>query len=57
MKIIFFIKILLILVINMISGNKYESNKFTPTLPEATQIGANIFGCYVDGKLLTPSDV
>lgn len=35
-------------------NNEYQ--KFTPTLPPITQTGANTFGCYIDGKLLTPRD-
>jgi hypothetical protein len=33
-----------------------SDDTFTPTLPPITQIGANIFGVYIDGKLLTPRD-
>ena len=33
-----------------------KDDSFTPSLPAATQTGANTFGCYVDGKLLTPRD-
>ena len=29
---------------------------FTPTLPAITQTGANTFGVFIDGKLLTPRD-
>ena len=45
-----------LLLVTLINCNSEESNEFTPTLPEATQIGANTFGCYVDGKLLIPRD-
>jgi len=31
-----------------------DDTGFTPTLPAITQTGENTFGCYVDGKLLTP---
>ena len=31
-------------------------DSFSPSLPPITQTGANTFGCYVDGKLLTPRD-
>ena len=33
-----------------------DDTGFTPTLPAITQTGENTFGCYVDGKLLTPRD-
>ncbi len=50
-----------ILIINLIfitlsSCNNNDNNEFTPTLPPITQTGENTFGCYVDGKLLTPRD-
>ena len=38
------------------SSNDNEEQGFTPTLPTITQTGANTFGCYIDGKLLTPRD-
>jgi len=46
-----------ILIINLIfitlsSCNNNDNNEFTPT----SQTGENTFGCYVDGKLLTPRD-
>jgi hypothetical protein len=37
------------------SSNDIEQG-FTPTLPAITETGANTFGCYIDGKLLTPRD-
>ena len=40
----------------LISCNSNDENGFTPTLPEATQTGANAFGVYIDGKLLVPRD-
>ena len=33
-----------------------DDTGFKPTLPAITQTGENTFGCYVDGKLLTPRD-
>ena len=38
------------------SGDNNDKQSFTPTLPPITQTGANTFGCYIDGKLLTPRD-
>jgi hypothetical protein len=38
------------------SNNDNDYQGFTPTLPAITQTGANTFGCYIDGKLLTPRD-
>ena len=38
------------------SGDNDDKQSFTPTLPPITQTGANTFGWYVDGKLLTPRD-
>ncbi len=31
-----------------------SDDTFTPTLPPITQVGANTFGCYLDGQLLVP---
>ncbi len=47
---------ILILSILLATITSCDSNDtgFTPTLPEATQTGANTFGCYIDGKLLVP---
>lgn len=36
--------------------SKDDDNTFTPTLPPITQTGANTFGCYIDGVLVTPRD-
>lgn len=33
-----------------------NTNETQLRLPNATQIGANTFGCYIDGKLLVPRD-
>ncbi len=44
-----------LLIITLANCNNND-NEFTPTLPEATQTGKNTFGCFVDGKLLTPRD-
>jgi len=49
------ILIINLLFITLTSCNN-DDNGFTPTLPPATQSGENTFGCYVDGKLLTPRD-
>ncbi|WP_439131895.1 hypothetical protein [Polaribacter sp.] len=38
------------------SENDNEKQTFTPTLPAITKTGANTFGCFMDGKLLTPRD-
>lgn len=50
---------ILILSLSLMSlfncGNDDDA-PFTPTLPPITQTGANTFGCYIDGKLLTPRD-
>lgn len=47
----------LIFFITVLMGcNNNDDNKFIPTLPPATQTGANTFGCYIDGKLLVPRD-
>ncbi len=50
--------ILGIIISIFISCNNDENEKqiFTPILPEITQTGENIFGCYINGKLLTPRD-
>lgn len=37
-------------------GCSTEKDEFVPTLPPITQTGENTFGCYVDGKLLTPRE-
>jgi len=50
------ILITLITIITLTSCNKDDDKEFTPTLPPITQIGANTFGCYIDGKLLVPRD-
>ena len=41
---------------NCSSNNDNDYQGFTPTLPAITQTGVNTFGCYIDGKLLTPRD-
>ena len=38
------------------SNNDNKEEDFIPTLPAITKTGANTFGCYIDGKLLTPRD-
>jgi len=47
---------ILILSLFILQGCSEKDNGFTPTLPPITQTGANTFGCYIDGKLLTPRD-
>ncbi|MEW4923567.1 hypothetical protein [Algibacter sp. 2305UL17-15] len=47
---------LLILSLLLLQCCSEKDNGFTPTLPPITQTGANTFGCYIDGKLLTPRD-
>ncbi|WP_445730732.1 hypothetical protein [Mariniflexile sp.] len=47
---------ILILSLLLLQGCSENDKDFTPTLPSITQTGANTFGCYVDGKLLTPRD-
>ena len=37
-------------------SNKSDYQPFVPSLPPITQSGANTFGCYIDGVLLTPRD-
>ena len=49
-------KTTLILLLLLGCSKDEDNNTFTPTLPEATQTGKNTFGCYIDGKLLTPRD-
>ena len=46
------------LLITIISCSSDDNDKqtFTPTLPAITQTGANTFGSYINGKLLTPRD-
>lgn len=50
------ILIINLLFITLSSCNSNDDNSFTPTLPPATQTGANTFGCYIDGNLLVPRD-
>lgn len=50
-------KLLLVLtIITTLSCCNNDDDTFTPTLPPITQTGANTFGCYIDGNLLTPRD-
>ncbi len=37
-------------------SNNSDYQPFVPSLPPITQTGANTFGCYIDGVLLTPRD-
>ena len=45
---------LLLLVLTLMS-TKCEKEKPEPTLPPATQTGANTFGCKVNGKVYIPN--
>tara|TARA_R110001583_G_scaffold75790_1_gene208218 strand:- start:2757 stop:3350 length:594 start_codon:yes stop_codon:yes gene_type:complete len=47
---------LLILSLMLLQSCSKSDDTFTPTLPPITQTGANTFGVYIDGKLLTPRD-
>jgi len=47
---------ILILSFILLQACSTNDDGFTPTLPPITQIGANTFGCFIDGKLLTPRD-
>ncbi len=51
MKTLFFI---LTVTLTTLTSCEEQNNGFVPTLPPATQTGENTFGCYIDGKLLTP---
>lgn len=47
----------IILLLNLyVAGSCSDDDEFRPTLPPITQTGENTFGCYIDGKLLTPRD-
>jgi hypothetical protein len=46
--------LMVILLLSGINCKKQSTNIPDPTLPEATQTGANTFGCKVDGKLYLP---
>jgi hypothetical protein len=54
MKLKFLILSISFLLLQNCSNN--DDDTFTPTLPAITQVGANTFGVYIDGKLLTPRD-
>jgi len=54
MKLKFLILSISFLLLHNCSNN--DDDTFTPTLPPITQIGANTFGVYIDGKLLVPRD-
>ena len=47
--------LLFLSLVTLLSCSKSDDT-FTPTLPPITQTGANTFGVYIDGKLLTPRD-
>ena len=47
---------LLILSLMLLQSCSTNDDTFTPTLPPITQTGANTFGVYIDGNLLTPRD-
>ncbi len=51
-----FLLTLTILLTGFTSCEDKQNNDFIPTLPPITQTGENTFGCYIDGKLLTPRD-
>jgi hypothetical protein len=46
--------ILILLLIGLVHSCNESDDEFNPTLPLITQTGANTFGCYVDGVLVTP---
>ncbi|WP_415375905.1 hypothetical protein [Patiriisocius sp. Uisw_017] len=46
--------ILLLLLTGLVHSCNESDDEFNPTLPLITQTGANTFGCYVDGVLVTP---
>lgn len=48
-------KFLILSLVVVLSGCNTD-DEFSPTLPPITQIGANTFGCYINGQLLTPRD-
>ena len=49
--------LILLITSTLIScSNNDPIEPFTPTLPPITQTGANTFGCYIGGNLLTPRD-
>lgn len=48
--------ILVTIGIVSISCTSPDANEFNITLPEATLVGANTFGCYANGILITPRD-
>jgi len=49
--------LLIFTLLNLYNCNNDDNEPgFTPTLPAITQTGANTFGAYIDGKLLTPRD-
>lgn len=52
-------KHLLIILLSAIissSCSLLDDGEFDPFLPEATSVGANTFGCYANGILITPRD-
>jgi hypothetical protein len=48
--------LLIVTFIIALTSCSNNDDGFIPTLPEVTQSGKNTFGCFVDGKLLTPRD-
>lgn len=46
----------LLLLLAFSCNKNDDENIFTPSLPPITQIGANTFGCFIDGVLITPRD-
>lgn len=45
-----------IVAVIIIGCSKKDDNSSSPFLPPITQTGENTFGCYINGKLLTPRD-
>ena len=50
------ILILSMLITTLSSCNQDQEETYNPTLPEATQVGANTFGCKINGQIMIPRD-
>ena len=50
------ILILSMLLATITSCNQDQEETYNPTLPEATQTGANTFGCKINGQIMVPRD-
>ncbi|MCF6307572.1 MAG: hypothetical protein L3J09_06430 [Flavobacteriaceae bacterium] len=48
--------LLLSLFMMMQASCNREEDPYNPTLPEATKIGANTFGCKINGQIMVPKD-